>query len=550
MSEIRFQKVPSIKYGNYRFLIEDGEPRVMLADVCARLRVDEAEVLKKVPQHLIRSFPSDTAGVFTKDGSPVRTLTPEGILYLLNLVKDAADYRNYFRVICEGMRKAKAGHASLPSTGVPSVVPQTPQEGACAETDTITVDIEQFAPLRIVNENGKLFYVCRDVVTGTGGRWVGQKTISHVPSEFVKYAKVKSSTGSIYAFVFTGQGLMAYLRDVQCGHEYLQGLKDNGVAPEVASSVELVVPTPVQTQTAVPVVQPAPAKSPTKSPGVEVQASLSKRKELPKIFEHEKFGQLRIVDQNGEPWFVAADVCQALDLGNPRSSIALLDDDEKGVHTMDTPGGKQEISIISESGLYSLVLRSRKPEAKKFKRWITHEVLPSIRKHGAYIVSDVLENMLKDPDTAIRLFSALKEERAKVAALTVKTALLEKQIENDKPAVQVGKAIKETVNGILVGEMARILFSYGIKIGSNRLFEYLRANGYLISGGRLHNRPRQWALDRGLFTVKPGTHEGGDGKPVLHTTTLITAKGREHLISAFRKKMGANSNWFKLSGIE
>lgn len=103
-----------------------------------------------------------------------------------------------------------------------------------------------------------------------------------------------------------------------------------------------------------------------------------------KIFEAEAFGQVRVVDVDGEPWFVARDVCECLELGNPRTSIALLDEDEKGVHTMDTPGGQQEMSIVSEAGLYSLILRSRKPEAKAFKRWITHEVLPSIRKTGQY----------------------------------------------------------------------------------------------------------------------------------------------------------------------
>ena len=106
-----------------------------------------------------------------------------------------------------------------------------------------------------------------------------------------------------------------------------------------------------------------------------------------KIFERQEFGQVRVVDVNCEPWFVAKDVCECLELGNPRTSVALLDDDEKGVHTMDTPGGAQEMSIISEAGLYSLILRSRKPEAKAFKRWVTHDILPSIRKTGGYGMS-------------------------------------------------------------------------------------------------------------------------------------------------------------------
>lgn len=102
------------------------------------------------------------------------------------------------------------------------------------------------------------------------------------------------------------------------------------------------------------------------------------------VFSQYGFGNIRVIMQSGEPWFVAKDVCDCLELGNPRTSVALLDDDEKGVHTMDTPGGKQEMSIISEAGLYSLILRSRKPEAKAFKRWVTHDILPSIRKTGGY----------------------------------------------------------------------------------------------------------------------------------------------------------------------
>lgn len=130
-----------------------------------------------------------------------------------------------------------------------------------------------------------------------------------------------------------------------------------------------------------------------------------------KIFEKEEFGPVRVVMKDGEPWFVAKDVCDCLELGNPRTSIALLDDDEKGVHTVDTPGGSQEMSVISEAGLYSLILRSRKPEAKEFKRWVTHEVLPSIRKtgqYGGYTLPRVPQSF---PD-ALRMIADIEEEKA------------------------------------------------------------------------------------------------------------------------------------------
>ena len=129
-----------------------------------------------------------------------------------------------------------------------------------------------------------------------------------------------------------------------------------------------------------------------------------------KIFEAEAFGQVRVVDVDGEPWFVARDVCECLELGNPRTSIALLDEDEKGVHTMDTPGGAQEMSIVSEAGLYSLILRSRKPEAKAFKRWITHEVLPSIRRTGGYGQWNLPRAPKSFPD-ALRMIADIEEEK-------------------------------------------------------------------------------------------------------------------------------------------
>ena len=121
------------------------------------------------------------------------------------------------------------------------------------------------------------------------------------------------------------------------------------------------------------------------------------------LFKHEKFGSLRVVERKVQPWFVAKDVCDILELGNPRSSLALLDEDEKDVHSMDTPGGKQEMTIISEPGLYSLILRSRKPEAKAFKRWIIHEVVPSIRKRGLYATEAVMDRILDDLDLGISL---------------------------------------------------------------------------------------------------------------------------------------------------
>ena len=146
--------------------------------------------------------------------------------------------------------------------------------------------------------------------------------------------------------------------------------------------------------------------------------------EMPQIFESKEFGKIRVVERSGAPWFVGKDVCDCLEIGNSRDAAASLDDDEKGVALIDTPGGKQEMSIISEPGLYSLVLRSRKPEAKAFKRWIVHEVLPAIRKHGGYLTPKKLEESLLNPDVLIRLATQLKEEREARVQAEARVAIL------------------------------------------------------------------------------------------------------------------------------
>ncbi len=252
-----------------------------------------------------------------------------------------------------------------------------------------------------------------------------------------------------------------------------------------------------------------------------------------KIFENSEFGAVRVVDMNGEPRFVARDVCECLELGNPRTSIALLDEDEKGVHTMDTPGGAQEMSIVSEAGLYSLILRSRKPEAKAFKRWITHEVLPAIRKHGGYLTPAKLEEALTDPDTIIRLATNLKAEREKRQALEAQAAA-------DRPKVVFAESIEVAKTSILVGEMAKLIKqATGCDMGQNRFFEWLRANGYLHKGGSARNMPTQRCIDAGWMGIKEGTRIGSGGECHITRTPKVTGKGQIYFVNLFREMKAA-----------
>lgn len=174
-----------------------------------------------------------------------------------------------------------------------------------------------------------------------------------------------------------------------------------------------------------------------------------------KVFTNDKFGNVRVVQVDGEPWFVAADVCRALEISNSRDAVARLDDDEKGVGSTDTLGGKQGMQIINEPGLYTLVLGSRKPEAKAFKRWVTHEVLPSIRKHGAYLTDNALEEALTSPDFLIKLATQLKEEKEARLKAEQKTIEQEKTIEVLKPKADYTDMILKNNSLVTITQIAK-----------------------------------------------------------------------------------------------
>lgn len=237
---------------------------------------------------------------------------------------------------------------------------------------------------------------------------------------------------------------------------------------------------------------------------------------------------VRAVVKDGEPWFVAKDVCDTLEIGNVSQAVSYLDEDEKSnIITNDIAqnGGRAPL-IISESGLYSLILRSRKPEAKKFKKWVTAEVLPAIRKHGAYATEAKLEEMLADPDTMILTLQALKTEREKRKALEVKAA-------EDSPKVLFTDAVMASNSSISIRELARFLHQNHIDIGQNRLFRQLREEGYLCKSGTDHNLPTQRAMELGLFEVKKGAYIDSKGTNVVTRTTKVTGKGQVYFVNKF-----------------
>ena len=236
--------------------------------------------------------------------------------------------------------------------------------------------------------------------------------------------------------------------------------------------------------------------------------------------------EVRTIQKDGEPWFVLKDVCNVLHIGNSRDVVARLDQDEKGVGQIDTLGGKQEMTIINESGLYNVILRSDKPEAKPFRKWVTSEVLPTIRRHGMYATPDTVEKMLADPDTTIKLLETIKQERAARLAL-------EAQAEADKPKVLFADAVSASHTSILVGDLAKLLRQNGVDIGQNRLFSFLREKGYLCSQGERYNLPTQRSMDRGWFQVKETTINQPNGSVRITRTVKVTGKGQQYFINLF-----------------
>ena len=236
--------------------------------------------------------------------------------------------------------------------------------------------------------------------------------------------------------------------------------------------------------------------------------------------------EVRTIQNDGEPWFVLKDVCNVLHIGNSRDVVARLDQDEKGVGQIDTLGGKQEMTIINESGLYNVILRSDKPEAKPFRKWVTSEVLPTIRRHGMYATPDTVEKMLADPDTTIKLLETIRQERAARMALEAKA-------EADKPKVLFADAVSASHTSILVGDLAKLLRQNGVEIGQNRLFSFLREKGYLCSQGERYNLPTQRSMDRGWFQVKETTINQPNGSVRITRTVKVTGKGQQYFINLF-----------------
>lgn len=240
------------------------------------------------------------------------------------------------------------------------------------------------------------------------------------------------------------------------------------------------------------------------------------------IFKYED-QEVRTIQKDEEVWWVLKDVCGVLGLSNPSAVADRLDDDERAKFDL---GRQGESNIINESGLYNVIIRSDKPEAKKFKRWVTHEVLPTIRKTGGYVANE---------ESFINTYLPNADEQTKLMFKSQLEVIrnLNNRIEEDKPKVLFANAVDTAKTAILIGDLAKLLKQNGVDIGQKRLFNWLRDKGYLIKNGNSKNMPTQKAMEMKLFEVKERIINNPDGSSRITRTTKVTGKGQIYFINRF-----------------
>lgn len=246
-----------------------------------------------------------------------------------------------------------------------------------------------------------------------------------------------------------------------------------------------------------------------------------------RVFEHADFGCIRVEVIDGEPWFVAKDVCVALGIAKYRDAVSRLDPDERGSVLVDTLGGAQETSTVSEPGFYKLVMRSRKPEAKAFQRWVTHEVLPSIRRTGGYMAARSDETPEEVMARALRIADdTMRRQKERIAALAEENAEM-------RPKALFADAVAASDGTCLVGELAKMMAQNGVDIDQNRLFAWMREEGYLGKSGCNYNKPTQRSVEMGILKVKETAVHHADGHVTLKRTPKVTGKGQRYFIEKF-----------------
>lgn len=240
------------------------------------------------------------------------------------------------------------------------------------------------------------------------------------------------------------------------------------------------------------------------------------------VFESADFGRIRAVSENGEPWFVAKDVCDVLGLDH--TALRKLDADEKGRDSIPTLGGTQQMTMVSEPGFYRLVMKSRKPEAKAFQRWVTHEVLPAIRRDGGYMAAKPDETPEEIMARALRIADeTMRRQKERIESLSSANAEM-------RPKALFADAVAASDGTCLVGELAKMIAQNGVDIGQNRLFAWMREKGYLGKSGCNYNRPTQRSIEMGILKVKETAVHHADGHVTINSTPKVTGKGQVYFV--------------------
>ena len=249
------------------------------------------------------------------------------------------------------------------------------------------------------------------------------------------------------------------------------------------------------------------------------------------VFRNAEFGEIRTIVIDGEPWFVGKDIAEALGYAKPTDAVRKrVSDEDRGISKMETPSGSQQMTVINESGLYSLILSSKLPSAKEFKHWVTSDVLPSVRKHGAYMT---IENVLTSPDFIIQLATQLKNEQEARKAAENKIEEQQLQLEEQKPKVEFADHVSESENLITMEYMAKLANDEHINVGRNKLFSWLREQKIL----KFDNVPYQNFIDKGYFKVRESTFRRNN-KFFTQQTTFVTGKGQLYIIKKLKKEFG------------
>ena len=251
------------------------------------------------------------------------------------------------------------------------------------------------------------------------------------------------------------------------------------------------------------------------------------------VFNSPQFGQVRTSGTPETPLFCLSDVCQAIGINNSRAVKGRLDkDDVSLIDTIDNLGRTQQVTFITESGMYDVIIRSDSEKARPFRKWVTSEVLPSIRRHGMYATGETIESILNNPDNAIVILQAMQRERRERMAAQQEVERLEAQAQEDRPKVVYADAVQGSKSACLIGELAKMIAQNGYPIGEKRLFQWLRDNHYLCSYGERLNLPYQQYIEQGLFTLKQNVYSV-DGEIRTRNTTKVTGKGQIYFINKF-----------------